>query len=501
MELRRHVPGRPGPARSPGIAGIFTLLLGGVAMCVPAIAQGHRLRRASRPASAKVVQTTANLSNRLTVKAPLLFTGRPARGARVLHVYASVRYQRMLGFGAAMTDSSAWLLYDELTPKQKASTMKALFSSSGIDLDYVRIPIGASDYVVKRDPYSYDDVPSGHTDPALAHFSIAHDKRYILPALREMLAVNRNIYTLANPWSAPPWMKANGAFDNKEWHGNVLPKFYPSLAKYFVKFIDAYKRAGVPIDAITPMNEPESPSRWPGTHLTADDDAKFVPDDLAPALRGAGLHPAIYGPDQGQLADAQTLFAGPARDDFAGAAFHCYHGTMAKISSFHRQFPGAPVLVNECSPGIIPYATADVPIDAARNWASGVQLWNLALDPDGGPVESNKSYGCPHCTGVVTVKEATHSTIYNANYYQLGQTSKYVQPGAVRISSTRFVHDLPHGGVSPGIDDVAYLNPDGSLVMVAYNSGGSPGAFAVNWRGRFLNWTLASRATVTLVWR
>jgi glucosylceramidase len=174
---------------------------------------------------------------------------------------------------------------------------------------------------------------------------------------------------------------------------------------------------------------------------------------------------------------------------------------IGKISTFHNQFPHAPVLVNECSPGIIPYATAEVAIDAARNWASGVQLWNLALDPDGGPVEGNKSYGCPRCTGVVTVDEAKHSTTYNLNYYQLGQTSKYVKPGAVRISSTRFVHDLPKSGVNPGLDDVAYLNPDGSKVLVAYNGARSPAPFAVKWQGRFLNWTLAPAATVTLVWR
>src|SRR5262249_5802564 len=102
-----------------------------------------------------------------------------------------------------------------------------------------RIPIGASDYVANLTPYSYDDRPRGQTDPALAHFSIAHDRRYILPALREMLAVNRHVYTLANPWSAPPWMKSNDAFDNKRGSGGVLPSFSPPPANYFVKFLDA----------------------------------------------------------------------------------------------------------------------------------------------------------------------------------------------------------------------------------------------------------------------
>ena len=159
MQLWRNVlpkgDGQPHhrPPGAPGKFGIFALLLGGVALCLSAVALGHRLLRPPRKStSATVVQTTANLSDALRVKAPLLFTSSPARGARVIDVDSSSRYQRMLGFGAAMTDSSAWLLHHELTPKQKASTMKALFSPSGIDLNYVRIPIGASDYVADVDP-------------------------------------------------------------------------------------------------------------------------------------------------------------------------------------------------------------------------------------------------------------------------------------------------------------------------------------------------------------
>jgi glucosylceramidase len=174
---------------------------------------------------------------------------------------------------------------------------------------------------------------------------------------------------------------------------------------------------------------------------------------------------------------------------------------MGYFSAIHREFPSKPILLTECSPGIIPYATAEVPIDATRNWASGVQLWNLALDTSGGPVESNYSYGCHRCTGVVTVDPQTHGAFYNLNYYQFGQTSKYVQPGAVRIFSTRFVRDLSTGDVSPGLDDVAFTNPDGSTALVAYNSAPDPATFAVRYKCRYLNWTLAPEATVTLVWR
>ncbi len=74
--------------------------------------------------------------------------------------------------------------------------------------------MGASDFSAKGVPYTYDDVPAGHTDPTLANFSIAHDLAYIIPALRQARALNPHLRLLANPWSPPAWMKANGRLDN-----------------------------------------------------------------------------------------------------------------------------------------------------------------------------------------------------------------------------------------------------------------------------------------------
>jgi O-glycosyl hydrolase len=314
--------------------------------------------------------------------------------------------------------------------------------------------------------------------------------------LREALAVNPGVFTLANPWSPPPWMKANDTFDNVGLDGSVQPQYYGALAQYFVKFIQAYQAQGVPIDAITPMNEPNSNSPYPGSALMPDADATFLPQDLAPALGAAGLHPTIFGDDDTELSDAQALLSGPAAPTLGGIAFHCYQG-MGQMTSLHDEYPSEPIVLSECSPGIIPYAPAEVPIDATRNWASGVQLWNLALDTSGGPYGA--AMGCPGCTGVVTVNTQTHTPSFGLNYYEYGQTSKFVQPGAVRIYSTRLVSD--GDGVTPGVDDVAFVNPDGSKVLVAYNSRARAARLAVDWRGRYVNWTLPGKGTVTLIWR
>jgi O-glycosyl hydrolase len=291
-------------------------------------------------------------------------------------------------------------------------------------------------------------------------------------------------------------MKANATYDNVGLAGSVMPQYYSALADYFVKFIEGYQAEGVPIDAITPMNEPNADSKWPGSALTPADDATFLPQYLAPRLGAAGLHPTIFGDDDTELADAQALLSGPAAPTLGGIAFHCYQG-MGQMSTLHAEYPRANIVLDECSPGIIPYDTAEVAIDATRNWATAVQLWNLALDPSGGPYESE--WGCPGCSGVITVDEHSGTPSLGLNYYQYGQTTKFVEPGAVRIFSTRLVRDRI--GVTRGVDDVAFVNPNGSKVLVAYNNGARRARLAIKWRGRYLNWTLPAQATVTLIWR
>jgi glucosylceramidase len=398
-----------------------------------------------------------------------------------------------------MTDSSAWLLYDVLAPAQRAAAMSALFGPCGIDVDHVRVPIGASDFTATGAPYSYDDMPLRQTDPSLAHFSIEHDAAYILPALRMMLALNPNVQILASPWSAPAWMKANDLLDNGDFRGWLLPTRYQTYADYLVRFLEAYAGAGVPVSAITPENEPGTDTAYPGMNLDED---SFLTAYLAPALKAAGLTTSVYGLDSSGLADGEDMLSGPVRNSIAGLAWHCYLG-LEQMSTLHALDPSASLIMDECSPGIVAYPTAETVIAAARNYAQAIELWNLALDPAGGPKQP--AFGCYPCSGLVTVQESTGSAALNLNYYQLGQVSKFVQRGAVRIASDRWVSDFSNAdktyGVTPGLDNVAFLNPDGSKVLVAYDNATQPVRFQVAWQGRGFVYTLAAGATVTFVWQ
>lgn len=428
----------------------------------------------------------------------------------------------MQGFGAAMSDSSAWLIWDKLTRRRRSQLLRKLFAPGpgGIHLSYVRVPIGASDFTKGRTPYSYDDLPRGQSDPTLAHFSIAHDNAYILPALRAMRAINASVTTLASLWSPPAWMKLNDSFANPgPPSGSLRAEDYPVLADYFVRFLQAYAAAGVPIQAITPQNEPEQLTTYPGMDLPESQEAAFIGSYLAPALHAAALYPAILGFDyewncrQNPTAvpcdtryPAQLAGDPQAGPELAGIAWHCYAGNVHAMSSMHALIPRLAEVVSECTSGrLTPAPPGELVIAAARNWASAVVLWNLALDPRGGPVEP-PNFGCGGCIGLVTVNGRTRRYRLGRDYYQLGQASRYVPPGAVRIASNTFVRDrnidvrVPRGYTTPGLDDVAFLDPDGQRVLLTYNSARSAVHFAVRWRGRYFTYTLAPRAMATFRW-
>ena len=408
-----------------------------------------------------------------------------------------------------MTDTSAWLIERELPARTRASLLRRLFTHDGIDLRVVRVPMAASDFTQTGRPYSYDDAVPGASDPSLARFSVAHDDAYIVPLLRSIRLIQRQTQIIAAPWSPPGWMKTNDRLDNRIGSGSLRAAAYAPLARYFVKFIRAYASRGIRIDTITPQNEPGHPTPYPGLNLSAAGEARFITHDLAPELRAAGLTTMIYGLDANwsRLTVAQQLVTAPAvANDLAGIAWHCYSGNPRAMTELHDLAPRLPQIVSECSTGISPGPPAELLITSLRNWATSVPLWNIALDPRGGPVQPPNA-GCRGCTGIVTVDERTHTVSYSSDYYQLGQLTRFVQSGAYRIGSPTFVSynstELNRGPsyATGGVDDVAVANPDGTKVLLAYNNAPRPVRFAVAWRGRAFTYTLPAAATVTFVWR
>lgn len=467
---------------------------------------GRGIARTADPYRVEVVQTSANLSQRLTSLPTREFGTPKIAHETVIRVNAAIRYQSVRGFGAAMTDSSAWLIERKLSASAHATLMARLFGPSGIHLSFLKVPIGASDFTHDGQPYTYDDMPPGRSDPGLTHFSIAHDQGYILPALREAKALNPATEFLATPWSPPAWMKANQSLSNANDGGALLPGDAGPWGAYIVKFIRAYARAGIPVTALTLENEPGVATLYPGLNISAASEAAWVLRDLRPALTRAKLHPKIYGGDLGwgpTTAYATATATGPAGRALGGLAWHCYYGSPTAMSQVHQAVPALDSIVDECSPGITPTPITEILISSLRNWASAVALWNLALDPTGGPAQL-PNHGCKGCSGLATIDPQTGAVTLKQSYYDLGQASAFVAPGARRIASRTFVgYRYPGPGVSvvtPGLDDVALRNPDGSLVLLAYNNSTRPIRFAVAWKGRAFSYRLPAGATVTFVW-
>ena len=448
--------------------------------------------------SVHVVETTADRAMLLQAQPSVSFSSGGSPSAFVITVDATTQYQQMDGFGGSLTDSSAWLIWNKLSASQQTKLMQQLFSpSAGIGISFLRQPMGATDFSASGN-YSYDDMPSGQTDPNLTNFSITHDAAYIIPVVKQALSVNPNIKVVALPWSPPAWMKTTGTMNG----GTMNTAYFPSLAKYFVDFVQAYQQHGIPIYAISVQNEPlYSTTGYPSEYLAATDESTFIANNLGPALNTAGLGGVkifAYEHNWDNSAYPEAVLGSSAAQYLAGSAFHCYAGDPSAQSTVETVFSAKAIWFTECSgitsttfAGDLVWNAEHLLIGATRNWARSVSLWNLALDQASGP----KNGTCSNCRGVVTIDDTVSpaNVTLNVEYYILGHLGKFVVPGAHRIDSNTF------GAGS--IEDVAFQNPDGSIVLLVLNSASTAGTFTVSSKGRSFKYTLSAGALATFSWR
>jgi len=408
-----------------------------------------------------------------------------------IHVQDNQRFQSIDGFGFALTGGSAELLM-RMTPDARSALLKELFSAegNGIGVSYLRISIGSSD--MNDHVFSYDDLPAGETDVDLKNFSLGPDRNDLIPVLKEILAIDSGMKILGSPWSPPPWMKTNG----KSKGGSLKPEYYGVYAQYFVKFIEAMKAAGIPIDAITVQNEPLYPGNNPSMAMFADEEDTIIRDHLGPAFAKAGIGTKIllydHNPDVPSypLSILKDPLAGKYVD---GTAFHLYGGEISALTKVHDAFPDKNLYLTEQSVTDDPHErginVADpvsrVLIDATRNWSKNVLLWNLAADPDDGP---HTIGGCPVCRGALTLDENQVTRL--VAYYAAAHFTKFVRPGSVRLGSD-VLEQLPN---------VAFRTPDGKIVMVAAIGGNFPKTFNIEYQGKIVTTTLSPGAVGTFIW-
>lgn len=442
----------------------------------------------------KVWLTTGDKTNLLTPQNDTAFQPDTKPMEYTINVDEDVKYQTIDGFGASLTDSSAWLLHEKLDAENREEVMRKLFNpEEGAGFSYIRIPMGASDFAL--DKYTYNDLPEGETDEELEHFSIEHDLDYIIPILQEAKNINPKIKFMGSPWSAPAWMKTTGSLMK----GKLKEEYYGVYAQYFVKFIQEYSKQGIAIDAVTLQNEPQyEPDTYSGMKMDPEDQAAFA-KVLGKALEDAGLSTKIiiwdHNWDNPEF-PIEVLRDAEAYEYIDGSAFHGYAGNVESQSLVHDQFPEKGIYFTESSGGEFAPNFADnlawdvqnLIIGATRNWAKTSLKWNLALDEENGPFVG----GCEDCRGVTTIDKTTEEITYNEEYYSFGHASKFVQPGAVRIKSNTFG--------SGGIENVAFLNPDGSKALIVLNSAKTERQFKVRSGDSSFVYALPAGAVATFTW-
>ena len=409
--------------------------------------------------------TTSDETRKLSPQPPQAAAG-AAAGDEKVTIDTTRHFQKMHGFGAAMTDSSALLLGNLPEDKRKA-IMAELFGRGPNDLglSFTRLTVGASDF--STSDYSYDDTPGNVPDPELRYFSIDPAKKYVLPRVREALAINPDLLVMISPWSAPAWMKTTRGLIK----GQLVPQYYPAFANYLARTVEGFEREGVRVSMVTIQNEPDfEPDDYPGMRVNSSDRAVIIGKYVGPTFRSRELKTQIldYDHNWDNPEMPLTVLNDPvARQFVSGVAWHCYEGDVPAQSPVHDAYPHKDAWLTECSGGewspkfaeVLGWMTDKLIIGASNNWSRGTLLWNLALDPAHGP----HTGGCTDCRGVVTIDPKTGAVSRNVEYYVLGHASRFVLPGAYRVSTVKRGDD---------VEAAAFLNRDGSRVAILHRKSG-----------------------------
>lgn len=409
----------------------------------------------------------------------------------VIEIDESQTFQEMDGFGCCLTGGSALHVHKMAQPSRTA-LLKELFATNGnnIGISYLRVSIGASDLDEKV--FSYDDLPAGETDVKLARFDLGYDKLYLIPVLKEILAINPKIKILGSPWSAPTWMKTN----NDTRGGSLKPEYFDVYANYFVKYIQAMKAAGITIDAITIQNEPLHPGNNPSMYMPAEDQLKFIKENLGPAFAKAGITTKIivYDHNADRPDYPLTILNDPEAAKYVdGSAFHLYAGSIETLSDVHKAYPSKNLYFTEQWVGAPGNLAGDLAwhvktliIGGSRNWCKTVLEWNLAADPLQDPHTDRG--GCDRCLGAITI--AGNDVTRNPAYFILAHAAKFVRPGSVRIQSS-----LP-----AGLPNVAFKTPDGKRVLIVLNDTENTQKFNIKYNEKIAVQSLDKGAVATFVW-
>ena len=421
-----------------------------------------------------VVYTTADSTNfRITPTDTLSFSafGQPLETQPCVFIDPSKTFQTFIGIGGALTDAAAET-FARLPAGEQQEIMQAYFDPvKGIGYTLARTNIQSCDFSSGSYTYVKDN------DTALKTFSVAHDEQYRIPFIREAISHAGGKLTLfASPWSPPAWMKTN----NSMLHGGKLkPAFYQSWANYYVKFIQAYARHGIPVWGLTVQNEPMAVQTWESCNYTGTEERDFIKNYLGPTLQAAGMgQKRLIAWDHNRdlmYQRASTILDDPQAARYVwGIGFHWYESWTGggkifdNVKRVSEAYPSTHLIFTEGCTERFDFAHIKDwkwgeeygrnMINDFNNGTVGWCDWNILLDENGGPNHVGN-----FCFAPVHADTRTGQIYYLSSYYYIGQFSKFIRPGARRIISSSSRGQLL---------TTAFLNKDGKIAVVVMNQSG-----------------------------
>src|SRR5437762_10472521 len=417
------------------------------------------------------VYTTADKTDhRISATDTLTFkpVGQPKETQICVFVDPARQFQTFLGIGGALTDASAEV-FASLPKEKQREILNAYFDEKlGIGYKLARTNIHSCDFSSS----SYTYVSEG--DKELKSFSIEHDRQFRIPFIKQAIAATgARLNIFASPWSPPAFMKDN----NNMLHGGRLkPEFYQGWANYFVKFIRAYEKEGIPIWGLTIQNEPMATQTWESCIYSAEQERDFLKHYLGPTMKNEGLgDQKIIAWDHNRdlvYQRASTILTDPKAARFVwGIGYHWYEPWSGGEPMFdnvrlvNESFPDKNLIFTEgCADSFNAQKLNDwrlgeqygrSMVNDFNNGAVGWTDWNILLDEMGGP-NHVKNF----CFAPVHADTKTGQLIYTNSYYYIEHFSKFVRPAAKRIASSPSRSQLL---------STAFVNPDGKVSVVVMN--------------------------------
>lgn len=525
------------------------------------------------PTTVEILVTSAR-GDRMSAAENVRFEAGVATGT-VISIYPDSLRQVIDGIGTSFTESSAFVLA-QLEPEKRRAVMERIFGAAGADFTLARTHIGACDFSVEG-KYSY---AAKAGDRALKSFTIApdlegfdparwpgiKDARYdLLPMIQEALAIKRvqpdsTLRIIASAWTAPPWMKDNDAWyipgspENK-WQGSggaLKSKYLGTYADYLVRYLEAYRAAGVPIWGLTPVNEPNgNGGNWESMSFSPESQRDFIKNQLGPRLFDRGRRNVkllVYDQNRDDLERwADTILSDRLAASYSwGTAIHWYESTFKvyeeALERVHARFPDKALvhtegcidnLGNKAGGGITdpvryqesgwfqndafwwnPNATdwaytatwagpgaADHPIytpvhryarniiESLNHWVSGWVDWNVVLDRQGGPNHVGNFCGAP-----IMIDTATQTVYYTPIYTVLAQFSRTVRPGDRAVATRRTLDGLD----ADALHACATLNGMGLLSVQFLNTTPEAISCGLQIGGRYAALTIPANAVETV---